>query len=86
MFEWLSAVVLVTQQNGEYTLCVQYKPLSLVTGLPASPLPRLHHASNVLQAKMYFSTSDLLKAYRQIGVNEDKVKDLAFITKDGLYE
>lgn len=40
----VSAIVLLTKPNGEYILCVDYRPLKRVTKLSAYRLPRIHQA------------------------------------------
>lgn len=84
--EWASAVVLVTRFNGEYHLCVDYRPLNQVTMAPVYPSPRMHQALDTFQGKKYFSTFDLLKECWQIPVYVNTRKYLAFITSDGFYE
>ena len=57
-----------------------------MTKVPAYPLPRVQQAIDSLQGKDYFFTFDLRKACRQIPIEKEHRKYLAFITPDGLYE
>jgi hypothetical protein len=67
-------------------LCVNYRPLNVVTVKNKYPLPRINILFDQLVGAKVFSKIDLRLGYHQIKIHLKDVPKTAFSTKYGLYE
>jgi hypothetical protein len=67
-------------------LCVDYRPLNVVTVKNKYPLPRINILFDQLGGAKVFSKIDLRSGYHQIKIRLKDVPKIAFSTKYGLYE
>jgi hypothetical protein len=67
-------------------LCVDYRPLNVVTVKNKYPLPRIGLLFDQLIEAQVFSKIDLRFGYHQIKICEEDILKTAFSTRYGLYE
>jgi hypothetical protein len=79
-------VVLVKKKNGEYRLCIDYRPLNAVTIADKTPLPRIDDILEMLAPCHVFSTLDLRAGYWQMPMHPDSIEKTAFSVPGGHYE
>jgi hypothetical protein len=67
-------------------MCIDYRPLNVVTMKNKYPLPRIDLLFNQLIGAQVFSKIDLRMGYHQIKIHEEDIPKTAFFTRYGLYE
>ena len=82
---WGSPIVLDTKKNGSIRLCVDYRALNCVADFDAYPISRVDAILDKVSSTKYISTSDLMRGYWQIPLEEDSRRKSAFVTEFGLY-
>jgi hypothetical protein len=74
------------KKNQSLRLCVDYRPLNVVTVKNKYPLPRINLLFDQLAGAKVFSMVDLRSGYHQIKIRPEDVPKTAFSIRYGLYE
>ena len=74
------------KKDGTMRMCVDYRPLNVVTVKNKYPLPRIDTLFDQLAGAMVFSKIDLWSGYHQIKIRPQDIPRTAFSTRYGLYE
>jgi hypothetical protein len=72
--------------DKELRLCVDYRPLNVVTIKNKYPLPRIDILFDQLAGAQVFSKIDLRFGYHQIKIRAEDIPKTAFTTRYGLFE
>ncbi|WVZ94101.1 hypothetical protein U9M48_040038 [Paspalum notatum var. saurae] len=80
------ALFVEKKDQGGKRLCVDYRPLNVVTIKNKYPLPHTDILFDQLAGAKVFSKIDLRSGYYQIKIREEDIPKTAFSTKYGLYE
>src|SRR4051812_38317216 len=83
---WGCPVLFVMKKDGTERMCVDYRPLNLVTIKNKYPLPRINDLYDQLAGSSVFSKMDLRLGYHQIKIRNEDIPKTAFTTRYGLYE
>jgi hypothetical protein len=67
-------------------MCIDYRPLDVVTVKNKYPLPRIDLLFDQLIGMNVFSKIDLRSCYHQIKIHKEDILKTAFSTQYGLYE
>ncbi|XP_062704124.1 uncharacterized protein LOC134286516 [Aedes albopictus] len=81
-----SRVVLTRKKNGEYRLCVNFKPLNKLVERNHFPLPIIEDQISKLQGRKYFTCLDMKNGFYHVDIAEGSRKYLSFVTEEGQYE
>ena len=81
-----SPVVIVTKENGDYRLCVDYRSVNNQTTLFPFPFPIIDDVIVKFGGCNFFSKFDLKDGFNQAGLTEDTKQFTAFVTPFGLFE
>jgi hypothetical protein len=86
--EWGCPALFVKKKKKEGTLrmCVDYRPLNVVTIKKKYPLPHIDILFDQLAQAKVFSKIDLRSDYHQIKIRPQDIPKTAFSTRYGLYE
>jgi hypothetical protein len=76
----------VSKKDKTQHLCVEYRPLNVVTVKNKYPLPRINLLFDQLIGAQVFSKIDLRSGYHQIKICEEDISKTAFSTRYDLYE
>jgi hypothetical protein len=76
----------VKKKDQSLRLCVDYRPLNVITIKNKYPLPRIDILFDQLTGARVFSKVDLHSSYHQIKIRPKDVPKTAFSTRYGLYE
>jgi hypothetical protein len=76
----------VEKKDKELCLCVDYRPLNVVTIKNKYSLPRINILFDQLAGAQVFSKIDLRSSYHQIKIRAKDTPKTAFTTRYGLYE
>jgi hypothetical protein len=76
----------VKKKDEALRLCVDYRPLNVVTIKNKYPLPRIDILFDQLAGDQVFSKIDLRSSYHQIKICAEDIPKIAFSTRYGLYE
>jgi hypothetical protein len=76
----------VKKKDNSLRLCVDYRPLNVVTIKNKYPLPRIDILFDQLAGAKVFSKIDLCSGYHQIKIRPSDNPKTAFSTRYGLYE
>jgi hypothetical protein len=76
----------VKKKDNSLRLCVDYRPLIVVTIKNKYPLPRIDILFDQLAGAKVFSKIDLRFGYHQIKIRPSDIPKTAFSTRYGLYE
>jgi hypothetical protein len=76
----------VKKKDKELCLCVDYRPLNVVTIKNKYPLPRIDILFDQLVGAQVFSKIDLRPGYHQIKIRAEDIPKTAFTTRYGLFE
>jgi hypothetical protein len=76
----------VKKKDQSFRLCVDYRPLNVVTIKNKYPLPRIDVLFDQLVGAKVFSKVDLRSGYHQIKIRPKDVPKTAFSTRYGVYE
>jgi hypothetical protein len=74
------------KKDGTLRMCVDYRPLNVVTIKNKYPLPRIDALFNQLAGAKVFSKIDLRLGYHQIKIRPQDIPKTAFSTRYGLYK
>jgi hypothetical protein len=83
---WACSVLFVEKKEKELRLCVDYRPLNVVTIKIKYPLPRIDILFDQLAEAQVFSKNDLRFGYHQIKISAKDIPKTAFTMRYGLYE
>jgi hypothetical protein len=83
---WGCPALFVKKKDNSLRLCVDYRPLNVVTIKNKYPLPRIDILFDQLAGAKVFSKIDLRSGYHQIKIKPSDVPKTAFSTRYGLYE
>jgi hypothetical protein len=83
---WGCPALFVKKKDQSLRLCVDYRPLNVVTIKNKYPLPRIDILFYQLASAKIFSKIDLCSGYHQIKNRLEDVLKTAFFTRYGLYE
>jgi hypothetical protein len=83
---WGSPALFVKKKDGSLRMCVDYRPLNVVTIKNNYPLPRIDVLFDQLAGAKVFSKIDLRSGYHQIKIQASDVLKTAFSTRYDLYE
>jgi hypothetical protein len=76
----------VEKKDKELRLCVDYRPLNVVTIKNKYPLPHIDILFDQLAGAQVFSKIDLHSGYHQIKIHAEDIPKTAFTMRYGLYE
>jgi hypothetical protein len=76
----------VSKKGKTHQLCVDYRPLNIVTVKNKYPLPRIDLLFDQLIGAQIFLRIDLRSGYHQIKICEEDIPKTTFSTRYGLYE
>jgi hypothetical protein len=76
----------VKKKDQSSRLCVDYRPLNVITIKNKYPLPRINILFDQLAGAKIFSMVDLCSGYHQIKIRLEDVSKTAFSTRYELYE
>jgi hypothetical protein len=76
----------VSKKDKTHQLCVDYRPLNIVTVKNKYPLPRIDLLFDQLIGAQIFLRIDLRSGYHQIKICEEDIPKTTFSTRYGLYE
>jgi hypothetical protein len=83
---WGCPALFVTKRDKELHLCVDYRPLNVVTIKNMYPLPHIDILFDQLAGDQVFSKIDLRSAYHQIEIHVVDIPKAAFAARYGLCE
>jgi hypothetical protein len=83
---WGYSVLFVEKKDKELHLCVDYRPLNVITIKNKYPLPRIDILFDQLAGAQAFSKIDLCFGYHQIKIRVEDIPKTAFTTRYGLFE
>jgi hypothetical protein len=83
---WGCPALFVKKKDESPRLCVDYRPLNVVTIKNKYPLPRIDVLFDQLVGAKVFSKIDLRSGYHQIKIRACDIPKTAFSTRYGLYE
>jgi hypothetical protein len=76
----------VKKEYEALRLCVDYRPLNVITIKNKCPLPRIDILFDQLAGAQVFSKIDLRSSYHQIKIRAEDIPKTAFSTRYGLHE
>jgi hypothetical protein len=76
----------VEKKDKELRLCVNYRPLNVVTIKNKYPLPRIDIMFNQIVGAQVFSKIDLRSDYHQIKICAEDIPKMTFTMRYGLFE
>jgi hypothetical protein len=83
---WGCSVLFVEKRDKELRLCVDYRPVNVVTIKNKYPLPRIDILFDQLVGAQVFSKIDLCSGYHQIKICVEDIPKTTFTTRYGLFE
>jgi hypothetical protein len=83
---WGCPALFVKKKDQTLRLCVDYRPLNVVTVKNKYTLPRIDILFDQLAGARVFSKVDLRSGYHQIKIRPEDVPKTSFSTRYGLYE
>jgi hypothetical protein len=83
---WGCPALFVKKKDQSLRLCVDYRPLNVITIKNKYPLPCINILFDQLMGVRVFSKVDLCLGYHQIKIRREDVPKTAFSTRYGLYE
>jgi hypothetical protein len=83
---WGCPTLFVKKNDESLRLCIDYRPLNVVTIENKYPLPRIGVLFDQLVGAKVFSKIDLCSGYHQIKIRASDIPKTAFSTRYGLYE
>jgi hypothetical protein len=83
---WGCPALFMKNKDQSMRLCVNYRPLNVVTIKNKYPLPHINILFDQLAGAKVFSKVDLRSGYHQIKIHPEDVPKTAFSTRYGLYE
>jgi hypothetical protein len=83
---WGCPALFVMKKDKTWRLCVDYRPLNVVTMKNKYPLPCIDLLFDQLIGAQVFSKIDLRSGYHQIKIREEDILKTTFSSQYGLYE
>jgi hypothetical protein len=83
---WGCSALFVEKKDKELRLCVDYRPLNVVTIKNKYPLPRIDILFDQLAGAQVFSKIDRCYGYHQIKIHAKDIPKMAFMMRYGIYE
>jgi hypothetical protein len=83
---WGDPSLFVKKKDQSLRLCIDYRPLNVITIKNKYPLPRIDILFDQLTGARVFYKVDLRSGYHQIKIRPEDVPKTAFSTRYGLYE
>jgi hypothetical protein len=83
---WCCPALFVQKKDQSLRLCVNYRPLNVITIKNKYPLPRIDILFDQLADARVFFKVDLHSGYHQIKIRPEDVSKTAFYIRYGLYE
>jgi hypothetical protein len=83
---WGCPALFVKKKDGSLRMCVDYRPLNVVTIKNKYPLPRIDVLFDQLAGAKVFPKIDIRSGYHQIKIRPCDIPKTAFYTRYGLYE
>jgi hypothetical protein len=83
---WGCRALFVSKKDKGLRLCVDYRPLNVVTIKNKYPLPRIDILFDQLVGAQVFSKIDLRSGYHQIKIRDEDIPKTAFSMRYELYE
>jgi hypothetical protein len=83
---WGCPTLFVKKKDGSLRLCVDYRPLNVVTIKNKYPLPRVDVLFEQLARAKVFYKIDLRSGYHQIKIRPSDIPKTVFSARYGLYE
>jgi hypothetical protein len=83
---WGCPAIFVKKKDGTLRMCVDYRPLNVVTIKNKYPLPRIDTLFDHLAGAKVFTKIDLHSGYHQIKIRPQDIPKTAFATRYELYE
>jgi hypothetical protein len=83
---WGCSVLFVEKRDKELRLCVDYRPVNVVTIKNKYPPPRIDILFDQLVGAQVFSKIDLCSGYHQIKICVEDIPKTTFTTRYGLFE
>jgi hypothetical protein len=83
---WGCPSLFVKKKDQSLRLCVDYRPLNVITVKKKYPLPHINILFDELAGAKVFSKINLHSGYHQIKIRPEDVSKTALSTKYGLYE
>jgi hypothetical protein len=83
---WGCPALFMLKKDKELCLCVDYRPLNVVTIKNKYPLPRIDLLFDQLVGAQVFSKIDLRSCYHQIKIHAEDIPKTVFSMRYGLYE
>jgi hypothetical protein len=83
---WGCPALFVKKKDGSLRMCVDSRPLNVVTIKNKYPLPHIDVLIDQLVGAKVFSKIDLRSGYHQIKIRPSDIPKTAFSTRYGLYE
>lgn len=83
---WRFGMVVAPKPNGKIRICIDYRPLNLITKKNAYPMPRIDEILDALSKAKILSIIDATSGYHQIAMEEEDIQKTAFAWKGQLYE
>jgi hypothetical protein len=83
---WGYPALFVKKKDGSLRLCVDYRPLNVLTIKNKYPLPRIDELFDQLARAKVFFKIDLRSGYHQIKIQPSDIPKTTFSTRYGLYE
>jgi len=84
--KWGCPALFVKKKDQSLRMCVDYRPLNVVTIKNKYPLPRIDILFDQLSKAKVFSKIDRRSGYYQIKIRPQDIPKTAFSTRYGLYE
>ena len=81
-----SPIVLVSNKDGTFRMCVDYKELKKIITKNIYPLPQIDDLLDQLKNEIFFTKLDLQSGYHQIRIHDNDIWKTAFKTKHRFYE
>ncbi|MBW0472108.1 hypothetical protein O181_011823 [Austropuccinia psidii MF-1] len=82
----ITTPVLITCNDGNSTLCGDFRALNNYTKADRYPIPRIPHALDKLPKAKYITKMECMKCFHQNGVKPNSMKLLRMICPMGIYE
>jgi hypothetical protein len=83
---WGCLALFISKKDKDLRLCVDYRPLNVVTIKKKYPLPCIDILFDQLAGAQVFSKIDLRFGYHQIKIHAKDIPKAAFTMRYGLYE
>jgi hypothetical protein len=83
---WGCLALFVKKKDESLRLCIDYRPLNVVTIKKKYPLPRIDVLFDQLVGTKVFPKIDLRSGYHQIKIRASDIPKTTFSTRYGLYE